>query len=117
MVEGPMRSRVAAANAAGCDFPIRNLPYGVFSRAGEPLPPSDVVTGFGLVDWLEREECLRFFRNIKDRTFMFSYSEQDGSFDEIIHHTLRCTNDGICFLGHHRLNELNEHSVGSTKFF
>ena len=37
MVEGPMRSRVAAANAAGCDFPIRNLPYGVFSRAGEPL--------------------------------------------------------------------------------
>ncbi|HMX61971.1 MAG TPA: methyltransferase domain-containing protein [Candidatus Sumerlaeota bacterium] len=56
------------------------------ARAGEPLPPSDVVTGFGLVDWLEREECLRFFRNIKDRTFMFSYSDQDGSFDEIIHH-------------------------------
>ena len=36
MGKRPMRSRVAAANAAGCDFPIWNLPYGVFSRAGEP---------------------------------------------------------------------------------
>ena len=36
MGKRPMRSRVAAANAAGCDFPIWNLPYGVFSRACEP---------------------------------------------------------------------------------
>ena len=28
------RSWVAAANAAGCDFPIQNLPYGVFSTEG-----------------------------------------------------------------------------------
>ncbi|MCC6547167.1 methyltransferase domain-containing protein [Candidatus Sumerlaeota bacterium] len=56
------------------------------ARAGDPLPDSDIVTGFGLIDWLEREECLRFFRNIKDRIFMFSYSEQDGTFDEIVHH-------------------------------
>ncbi|WEX10504.1 fumarylacetoacetase [Chelativorans sp. AA-79] len=35
--EGPSRSWVESANAAGCDFPIRNLPYGVFRRAGEAL--------------------------------------------------------------------------------
>ncbi|MEO8377764.1 MAG: methyltransferase domain-containing protein [Candidatus Sumerlaeota bacterium] len=56
------------------------------ARAGDPLPTADIVTGFGLVDWLEREECLRFFNNINGRTFMFSYSEQDRSFDEIVHH-------------------------------
>ena len=28
------RSQVAAANDTGCDFPIQNLPYGVFSNDG-----------------------------------------------------------------------------------
>ena len=35
MVDGVMRSRVGSANLPGCDFPIQNLPYGVFSRPGE----------------------------------------------------------------------------------
>lgn len=30
-----LKSRVASANAAGCEFPIQNLPYGVFSVAGD----------------------------------------------------------------------------------
>ncbi len=30
----PLRSRIQTANAPGCDFPIQNLPYGVFSTAG-----------------------------------------------------------------------------------
>ena len=30
-----MRSWVESANAPGCDFPLENLPYGVFQRAGE----------------------------------------------------------------------------------
>jgi len=32
-----MKSWVETANRADCDFPVRNLPYGVFSRAGEVL--------------------------------------------------------------------------------
>ncbi|MTH80107.1 fumarylacetoacetase [Paracoccus aestuariivivens] len=31
------RSRIAAANRVDCDFPIQNLPYGVFSTAGGAL--------------------------------------------------------------------------------
>src|SRR5690606_17996408 len=33
------RSWVEAANAAGADFPIQNLPFGVFHRALTPEPP------------------------------------------------------------------------------
>ncbi len=33
--DGALRSWVASANAADCDFPIQNLPYGVFSTASE----------------------------------------------------------------------------------
>ena len=29
-----LRSWVASANVAGCDFPIQNLPFGRFRRAG-----------------------------------------------------------------------------------
>ncbi|MCF3973852.1 fumarylacetoacetase [Paracoccus salsus] len=32
----PLRSWIAAANDAACDFPIQNLPYGVFSVGGGP---------------------------------------------------------------------------------
>jgi fumarylacetoacetase len=31
-----MKSWVESANRAGCDFPLQNLPYGVFSRDDEP---------------------------------------------------------------------------------
>ncbi|MBA2960605.1 MULTISPECIES: fumarylacetoacetase [Ramlibacter] len=33
------RSWVAAAQAAGCDFPLQNLPHGVFARIGRHEPP------------------------------------------------------------------------------
>jgi fumarylacetoacetase len=33
-----LRSWVAAANAAGCDFPIQNLPFAVFRRRGSSEP-------------------------------------------------------------------------------
>jgi SAM-dependent methyltransferase len=55
-------------------------------RAKDPLPPSDIVTGFGLIDWLSREECMAFFRQLKGRKFVFSFSEMDGSFDEWVHY-------------------------------
>jgi len=35
-----LRSWVSAANVAGCDFPIQNLPFGIFSRG-----PSDIARG------------------------------------------------------------------------
>jgi fumarylacetoacetase len=31
-----LRSWVAAANDAGSDFPIQNLPFGIFRRHGSP---------------------------------------------------------------------------------
>lgn len=56
-------------------------------RAGQGhFPPSDFVTGFGLIDWLSRDECMDLFRAIRGRRFVFSFSEQDGSFDEWVHH-------------------------------
>ena len=47
--ERPLRSWVQAANEAGCDFPIQNLPYGVFSVAGD-APRCGVAIGDMIVD-------------------------------------------------------------------
>jgi fumarylacetoacetase len=42
------RSWVESANASGCDFPIQNLPFGVFFRDGEPH--GGVAIGDQIVD-------------------------------------------------------------------
>src|SRR5229473_3189508 len=34
-----LTSWVESANAAGCDFPIQNLPFGIFRRKGRKAPP------------------------------------------------------------------------------
>ncbi|KXF78003.1 fumarylacetoacetase [Paramesorhizobium deserti] len=44
-----MRSWVAAANDADCDFPIQNLPFGVFSAGGE-APRCGIAIGDMIVD-------------------------------------------------------------------
>ncbi len=44
------RSWVASANAPGCDFPIQNLPYGVFSTAEAPASRAGVAIGSFIVD-------------------------------------------------------------------
>ncbi|RFC62240.1 fumarylacetoacetase [Fulvimarina endophytica] len=49
MAEPVLRSFVAAANAPDCDFPIQNLPYGVYSRAGG-APTCGVAIGDMIVD-------------------------------------------------------------------
>lgn len=49
MVESVMRSWLAAANASDCDFPIQNLPYGVFSHAGR-APSCGAAIGDMIVD-------------------------------------------------------------------
>jgi predicted RNA methylase len=59
----------------------------VVGRAGqEKLPDADIITGFGLIDWLSREECQRLFNALGGRRFIFSFSEMDGSFDEWVHY-------------------------------
>nr|WP_111301838.1 fumarylacetoacetase [Paracoccus saliphilus] len=49
-----LRSWVAAANKAECDFPIQNLPYGVFSVAGR-TPRCGVAIGDMILDLAECE--------------------------------------------------------------
>ena len=44
-----MKSWLDSANAPDCDFPIQNLPYGVFSR-GEEAPRCAVAIGDSLLD-------------------------------------------------------------------
>ncbi|WP_423209241.1 fumarylacetoacetase [Paracoccus yeei] len=46
---GLIRSRVESANAVGCPFPLNNLPYGVFSTAGE-APRCGVAIGDMILD-------------------------------------------------------------------
>jgi fumarylacetoacetase len=43
------RSWVDSANVRGCEFPIQNLPYGVFSR-GKPMPCVGVAIGDQVLD-------------------------------------------------------------------
>jgi SAM-dependent methyltransferase len=92
-------------------------------KAGDAdLPASDIVTGFGLVDWLEKEECMRLFRNVGKRKFVFSYSEQDGSLDEWVHHfylveRLRLFGNGVRVYHHPRKVIFNRlRKAGITEF-
>jgi fumarylacetoacetase len=46
-----LRSWVDSANAAGCSFPIQNLPFGVFTQGGSPDPPrGGVAIGDQILD-------------------------------------------------------------------
>ena len=45
-----LRSWVASANEAGCDFPIQNLPFGRFHTAGDPAPRIGVAIGDRILD-------------------------------------------------------------------
>ena len=49
MTDRLLRSWVASANAPGCDFPLNNLPYGVFSTGGE-APRCGVAIGDQVLD-------------------------------------------------------------------
>jgi len=45
-----LRSWVGSANLAGCDFPIQNLPFGVFSTAEQAAPRAGVAIGDQVLD-------------------------------------------------------------------
>jgi len=49
------------------------------------LPEAHITTGLGLLDWLHPHDVERVINRVKNRRFLFSYSEQDNSFSEIIH--------------------------------
>ncbi|HEY4254516.1 MAG TPA: fumarylacetoacetase, partial [Roseomonas sp.] len=51
-----LRSRVAAANAPGADFPIQNLPFGIFSTEGAP-PRGGVAIGDRILDLAAAREA------------------------------------------------------------
>lgn len=60
-------------------FEVANVGDGKF-------PEADFTTGFGLIDWLEEDECMAMLNGLKGRKVCFSFSEADGSFDEWIHY-------------------------------
>ncbi|MDN8614868.1 fumarylacetoacetase [Variovorax ginsengisoli] len=45
-----LRSWVASANQAGCDFPIQNLPFGRFSHSADAAPRIGVAIGDRILD-------------------------------------------------------------------
>src|SRR4029077_6826238 len=46
-----LRSWVESANAPGCEFPIQNLPFGVFRRKGRTeTPRGGVAIGYQILD-------------------------------------------------------------------
>lgn len=47
---GTAQSWLESANAAHCDFPIQNLPYGIFSNAANPSPRIGVAIGDQILD-------------------------------------------------------------------
>ncbi len=51
-----LTSWVESANVSGCDFPIQNLPLGVYRRQGQHLSHIGVAIGDSILDlspWLE----------------------------------------------------------------
>lgn len=47
---GPAASWLEAANRPDCDFPIQNLPYGIFSPASDPRPRAGIAIGDQVLD-------------------------------------------------------------------
>ncbi|GAB4317647.1 MAG: hypothetical protein Kow0059_10790 [Candidatus Sumerlaeia bacterium] len=50
-----------------------------------PLPDADIVVGLGFLDWLSLDEVRGLFSRLRGRRFLLTYSEQDNSFNEIVH--------------------------------
>jgi fumarylacetoacetase len=60
-----LRSWIASANRPECDFPIQNLPLGVFRKPGDPRPRLGVAIGDFILDlqpWLQGQNLNGYFR-------------------------------------------------------
>jgi SAM-dependent methyltransferase len=51
----------------------------------EAFPEADITAGLGLLDWLDGAQTEALLSGLAGRRVILSYSEQDGSFGEIIH--------------------------------
>jgi fumarylacetoacetase len=60
------RSWVEAANAEGSDFPLQNLPYGVFRPAGDSPPRAGVAIGDQVFDLRAATEAALLPINVRD---------------------------------------------------
>jgi len=54
------------------------------------LPATEFTTGLGLLDWMPPEAIRRLLGRVRGRRVMFSYSEQDGTFAELVHRVWLC---------------------------
>lgn len=51
----------------------------------EQFPNADISVGLGLLDWFNLSEVDTIFSKLRGRKILFTFSEQDNSFGEIIH--------------------------------
>jgi SAM-dependent methyltransferase len=105
-----------------------------FKVAGvdEEWPDVDVITGLGLLDWLDEDQIDDLFSRLKGRKFIFSFSEQDNSLAEIVHRVylvwrLKLRKDNVRAYHHKRqfffdlakkydLGELHVHEAKEMRF-
>ena len=55
--DSSLRSWVESANAPDTDFPIQNLPFGIFGTASSPRPRVGVAIGDQIVDLMALAEA------------------------------------------------------------
>lgn len=80
----PVAIEQAKALADSADVADR-VTFGVGTAESRTLPEADIVVGLGLLDWLDDAETAALLDSIRGRRCVLSFSEQDGSFAEIVH--------------------------------
>ncbi|GEM_PF-1547554 len=92
--------------------------------AEAPIPADvDVVTGLGLLDWLDPDQIDALFARLRGRKIIMSFSEQDGSVAEIVHRVylvwrLRVMRRGVRAYHHKRAFMLElaaRHGLGAVE--
>jgi SAM-dependent methyltransferase len=69
------------------------------------LPPADITTGLGLVDYLNKETILSLLTTLTTRSFLFSFSERRVSLPAILHF-LYVRSQGCPSAYHYSSNEM-----------
>ena len=63
--------------------------FQLFNLGEQSLPPADCYVALGLLDWLKPEEIKELFRSVKDKFFIFSFSEKKPSLKLYAHWLFR----------------------------
>ncbi len=89
-----------------------------------PFPGDvDLITGLGLLDWLDERQIDALLARLPGRRFLLSFSEKDNSFDEIVHRVylvwrLRFLGRGVRAYHHRRrfiLGLVEKHGLGPVE--